>query len=168
MRKTLAKIQAGMRHDSVSIAYQGMGVPANERYKEFSGNGERELRANTQEVGWSNQGGRCIGFGANFFLPDQTAIARRTPHELQTIDLEATRGGALLHELSHYYAKTKDEILPAEAIILLGKSPERNRNAAAYSPKSCWALAKTDRLKAANNADTYRSFCEDAKALWGW
>jgi hypothetical protein len=142
-----------------------MGVPANESYRENRGTGERELRANLQEWGWASSS-RCIAVAVNFFLPAETAIRRSTPHDLQTIDLETTRGGALLHELSHYYAGTADEILPAAAIVHLGRLPENNPNRKAYSPKSCWALAKTDPEKAANNADSYRSFCEDAKALW--
>jgi len=165
VRKVLRKIQKGMWHSSVGIAYQGMGVPANEQYRETSGSlgVPVALKQNLDEWGWSREG-RCIGFGVSFFLPDQTVIERTTPHTVETLNMEVSRGGAVLHELSHYYAKTADEIVPAAAFHHLGRAPEGNVQA--YSPKVCWALAQTNPDQAVNNADSYRSFCEDAGTLW--
>ncbi|HMD18991.1 MAG TPA: hypothetical protein VKH40_01645 [Alloacidobacterium sp.] len=122
---------------------------------------------NRTEVGWSSPHGcahNTIGFTTTFFIPTETAIRRNTLHNHQHTRMGTTRGGAILHELTHRYAQTSDEILPAETFARLGRIFEANVKC--YNPYSCWALAQSAPAQTVTNADSYRVFCEDAWVNW--
>ena len=167
---TLTTIQNGMRHDTIGISYEGNGAGINVRYEELrEGFDATVLRPtlNRLEVGWSSPHAgphNTIGFGAAFFIPTETAIRRNTLHDHTRTRMGTTRGGAILHELSHRYAQTSDEILPAATFTYLRRAFQGGVKC--YNPYSCWALAQSAPAQTVTNADSYRVFCEDAWVHW--
>jgi hypothetical protein len=167
--QNLMQIRNGWRHNTVGITYHANGLAQNSRYQEYGPDvhpAVLTVRPNSSEWGWASpQGGthNNIGFGDLFFILNETAIRRRVLHSHQTPGvMEVTRGGAIVHELSHRYVRTADVEIPAATFTYLNRPFQAVRKG--YGPYSCWALGQSAPDLAVNNADSYRLFCEDALA----
>jgi len=165
--RNLRTLRNHMSNGTVGICYQGRGLADAPDYQELG----PEVRAatmtytpNSSEWGWASpQAGNHnnIGFGAKFYILADTAISRQTEHDTTRFDMEVTRGGAIVHELTHRYLRTADETVPAETFVTLQRPPRQGVKA--YGPRVCWALAQSNPALAITNADSYRVFCEDIR-----
>ena len=191
----LEKLSSGMTEKRVGITYEGPGASRNagRRYKEDGGEGASiEIAPNDREWGWALRGGtktRNIALGTRFFSRQKTTALRAS---LQYIDAdkgpshEITRGGAVLHELTHALLDTNDQTMNQQMLdwafsetdkaipVAVGATRSRLlKNAAstkvarpnvhkAYAGFLCHGLARCQPDGALTNADNYRLFCEDA------
>lgn len=165
--RNLRTLRDQMSHNTVGICYQGAGLAGAPNYDEF-GPEVHEARMthnpNSTEWGWASpQSGNHnnIGFASKFYVLADTAISRRTEHDTNRFDMEVTRGGAIVHELTHRYLRTADETVPPQTFQVLQRAPLQGVKA--YGPRVCWALAQSSPNLAVTNADSYRLFCEDIK-----
>jgi hypothetical protein len=181
----LTVIQTGMTGMKMGICYQGLGAAANQPqpadYLEIAFKPNRfKVEIETKEWGWAApplSPSHRIGVGIKFFN-ENTEPEVHQAHTLEKGSMEVSRGGAVLHELTHRFAHTLDHPVPNEtykylekpAPIQVEKVDEQNRvvladnkpRHAAYGPRMCHALAQSRPDLAITNADNYRLFCEDA------
>lgn len=150
--RRLRLIQDGMIGRLLGIGYQGTGVDPAADYREI---GEQALATkverNDDEYGWAAPtiaNVSALGVCVKFFRQNLTATSPRSWHDTASAHTEVSRGGALMHEISHRHAATDDRTMP-----------DGN---AAYGPRRCHALARAAPQDAVLNADNYRLFCEDA------
>lgn len=78
-----------------------------------------------------------------------------------------TRGGAIVHELTHNALSTADETCTPNIVANLSARGKNNHFEDCYGTDICTALAVVDQNRALNNADNYRLFCEDAQYFMG-
>ncbi|WP_445287379.1 hypothetical protein [Variovorax atrisoli] len=120
--------------------------------------------------GTAKAGKASMCLGTNFFSEAQT---RGQPNRLHVLDdlsvMEVSRGGAVLHEATHLFARTDDVRLSniQDGVIfarlhVTQPLTQRAHGSKAYGPKVCHELAQVSGDDAAKNADNYRLFCEDA------
>jgi hypothetical protein len=166
----LQRLKNDMSANTCGITYQGNGLSRNigdAPYQELGP--QRELttlqyQVATTEWGWATPGEvhNTIGYNARFFLPADTAIKRYRLHNVTVGAMAVSRGGAIVHELTHRYLDTKDIVIPLAILHQIGRGSADG--ARAYGPYACCALGKFAPAEALKNADTYRVFCEDAWA----
>ena len=158
-----------MALNTVPITYQGLGAATNtsfgnQKYQEKINNAGHavELTVDAQNWGWANEAARTLGFGVKYFN-DQTRIRQTQQHAKTSREMEVTRGGAMVHELSHRILRTIDADVPNGVYAHLGRpNPLPGKRAKGYGPYTCAALAEVAPQLALDNADNYRLFCEDA------
>ncbi len=167
--RNLMNIRNGMRHSTIGITYQASGLLQSSGYREYGPQVTAErltVDPKSSEWGWASPQGAMhnnMGFGDRFFIFNETAIRRRALHSYQTPGvMEVTRGGAIVHELSHRYARTDDVGLLEATFTYVNRPFQAGRKG--YGPFTCWALAQSAPELAVTNADSYRLFCEDALA----
>ncbi len=173
--QTIERTIAGVLTKQCGVCYQGarvatMGNWAIKLVEKAHLTSASEVIHNTAEFGWSAPLGandEAIGFTDQFF--NETLFRRLGPHDVNSTEMGVTRAGAMVHELTHRFARTADtHVGPSVAgrIALIMKNKGRGQTVSptlkAYSPLVCWALAEAAPDLALNNADNYRLFCEDA------
>jgi hypothetical protein len=165
VRDKLEDTQQGMNGNRVGLAYNGSRVTNTGYREEAPSNSGSTCSANNDEWGYASPQGAMhnnVGFGAKFFNSANTVITRTTPHTTVAGNgMEVTRGGAIVHELTHRYARTEDVRLSDAVYRHINRPVPVPRNFG-YGPYTCYVLAQADRALAVNNADSYRIFCEDA------
>lgn len=120
--------------------------------------------------GSAKAGTAYMCLGTRFFSAIETRVQPTRLHVLDDmLVMEVSRGGAVLHEATHLFARTQDVRLShvQNGIIFtrlqvtqpLTKKAHEHK---AYGPKICHELAQVSGDDAAKNADNYRLFCEDA------
>jgi hypothetical protein len=174
IENNLNRIMNGMLTEYVGICYLGPGLAAADGYKEYGPNvvlGDLKDGMGGTEVGFAAPvDRRIIGFHGSFFEATTAAVRRSVLHDTTARRvLECTRGGGIVHELSHVFLKTKDHKIPNSVYSLLGlpAPASEGTRASGYGPRACAALAQTSPDLALTNADCYRLFCEDAQILLG-
>ena len=166
LHRKLKQLHDGMTTRRVGITYQGPGVArntGNRRYQELTDPGAAEDLQEDARWGWQSTGIRKIGVCRKFFN-DQTRQNLPRLHATSSREMEVTRGGALVHELTHRYLDTEDVEVPNSVYAFLGRpapGPGQDR-ALGYGPFTCHGLASVEPALALKNADSYRLFCEDA------
>jgi hypothetical protein len=171
VRQVLERTRNGMTASRVGLAYNGASVSNTTNYNEEAPTNSASLvTANPDEWGYASPVGSShnnVGLGAKFFNALQTMTNLTTMHATTSKEMEVTRGGALLHELTHRYAKTEDEACSDAVYTRAGKTaPAAGKTRAkGYGPYTCHILGQVEPALAVNNADTYRLFCEDARLL---
>jgi hypothetical protein len=164
----LEQIRRGMHESLVGISYLGLFVPGDTNYTERRGT---SAQAATQWgfASTDGDGHNTISFQNRFFDSNFTVLKLTKPYELEAgAKMVVTRGGAIVHELSHRYAQTKDERVPDETYRHLERDlpgPNDDR-VQGYGPYTCHALAVSSPGIALTNADNYRLFCEEAWLLF--
>ena len=175
--RVLEDVCIGANTRLCGICYEGHGVGEMARWRvklqENSYNQfPRVVNYNLQDYGWSAPTSamhQSIGFTHKFFDQHCKGTMLR-PHITQTLEMNCTRGGAMLHEMTHRFARTEDVTVPRPLIARI------NANLLAagitvrtvsdpllgYGPPVCAMLASEAPELALNNADSYRLFAEDA------
>jgi hypothetical protein len=180
----LTVVKTDMTAKKMGLCYQGLGAAANKpqpvQYKEIAYKpGSGPVLIEEKEWGWAPPKGTThrIGFGIKFFN-ENTEPEVNQAHTLGKGVMEVSRGGAVLHELTHRFIFTKDHRVPNEAYYYLEKPApiqvekvdhqnvvslvDNRARHEAYGPRMCNALAQSRPDLAISNADNYRLFCEDA------
>jgi len=169
LHERLQALRLAVGTSRIGIGYHGTGALNPGKYiEEGSGVIATTLAQLDSEWGFaspSHAAHNNLGFGARFFNPGETAISRSEVHTISVRGvMEVTRGGAIVHELSHRYLRTDDQEVPNEVYEFADRpipAPGVSR-AKGYGPFTCFALAFKRPELAANNADNFRLFCEDA------
>lgn len=106
---------------------------------------------------------RTIGFCPSFFN-EKTRKCMVREHDPRSTEMGVTRGGGIVHELTHLLAETRDERVPDAVYGHCGRQPpgDESKRAQGYGPLTCSGLGAVAPELAVNNADNYRLFCEDA------
>lgn len=154
----------------VGICYEGIGAGAagawTTRLREFAGDQMASEVRMSAEWGWSAPQGathQSIGFGAMFFNENTRKCMVRV-HDASVSRMDVTRGGAVVHELSHRLGKTLDVMLPDTVYQHSGKAlPKKEKERkVGYGTLACATLGQVEPTLATKNADNYRLFCEEA------
>ena len=158
----------GMASKPVMVCYRGTRVEDGFELKENGGSRGETVSTETG-WGWSSPQANThssIGWGRNFFDANTSnqPTELRDPSPDATDKMMVTRAGAVIHELSHRFAKTKDVKLTEDVYHHLKKDVPAQRHIA-YGARGAQALAKVNPELAVTNADNYRMFCEDAFAI---
>src|SRR5262249_30980113 len=122
LTQLLTGIANAMKTQIVGFCYQGLGLVGNPArrppYNELAHRTNvLPVDIERQEWGWASpvEKKHIIGFGTKFF----DEHTERQVLQAQTMDkgrpMEVSRGGAMLHELTHCYIKTLDHPMPDEA-----------------------------------------------------
>jgi hypothetical protein len=188
----LKQLRDKMATENTPITYQGQGLADNlkePKLKELVDIGNQEAAPRIGgEVGWGALARQRIGFTGEYFK-----FNTRQLQSLQNIDDlglgVVTRGGAIVHEMTHVHLATKDTDVFAshgKAVVeqLLTRIPNRKfvvteapaaeggfnskvngKEALGYGPRLCRFLAELSPEKALENADSYRLFCEEANFI---
>jgi hypothetical protein len=166
VRQKLLQTQQGLTTSRVGLAYNGVNVANAGGYREKAPDTNASVVApNAQEWGYASPQASThnnVGLCSRFFSTGETAVGLGRMHSTTlAAGMEITRGGALVHELTHRYAHTEDKSLSDACYRRANKPvpPTRNKG---YGPYTCHIVARADPALAVDNADTYRLFCEDA------
>jgi hypothetical protein len=161
---TIATTLGGMQQRCTGLSYAGLRVGANPyRIVEMGFNGDGDINYAVPRAEFGSGHSRFPGylqFETKFFNPAKTSAQRITAHTPQGLEMEVSRGGAVVHEATHLFARTED-VTVAQAVfnhLNIQAIPGQK----GYGPKACEGMAQVQRDGAVRNADSYRLFCEDA------
>lgn len=166
---TLATVQNGIAANLIGVCYQGNGIADGNgwpiKLRELSNSNQATEVSIGSGWGWSApviSMHHAIGFCPDFF--NQNSKLRMTrAHNVTSREMSVTRYGAMVHELTHRLAATRDVDVPNAVYTHLGRPlPAPNARAKGYGPFTCAGLAAAAPADALVNADNYRLFCEDA------
>lgn len=169
VKQKLEETLLGAQGNRIGICYHGNGAAANVAEYQEESNSTYKSRIGVVNDEWGYASPEAcahnnIGYGPKFFDRGQTRAAMDLPHDVtRPLRLDVTRGGGIVHELTHRYGKTKDEPIPTATYLFLNRP--QTGTAKGYGPYACHALAQSAPATALTNADSYRLFCEEAVLL---
>lgn len=173
VRIKLHQTLQGLTQRRTSLGYAGKNAAGNTyRLHEYGmnagGNGIGPVKCDNSPWAYTNQSAYIdyIVLCSKFFDGGNTSRQRTEFHEC-TLEagMEVSRGGTILHEATHRFARTNDEKASDAVYQYLNKELGGRARADGYGPFVCAAMAAADPDKAMTNADSYRLFCEDAYVL---
>jgi len=166
VRNNLETTRQAMDGRFVGLCYRGTGAGVANGYQESGvGQGPQKsnLSAEINDWAYSHETAHAIGLCVKFFDQNLVVAKRNSLHDISKTGMRPSRGGAMVHELTHQYAKTLDQEVPDETYEYLQKAaPGDGARAQGYGAYTCSALAKSAIMLTKTNADSYRLFCEDA------
>ncbi|RDV00479.1 hypothetical protein [Trinickia dinghuensis] len=167
----LQRTRDGLVNQCTGLSYGGTaatGNPLDLKEGGFAtdGGADRVGRLKEGEWGTAKAPRPYICLGVPFFNDSNTG-GQPTRHHTYNSNgsMEVSRGGAIVHEATHLFARTDDVPLidGLRGLIFAHlNAPPEERFRAAYGPWICYGLAQVRPDAAARNADNYRLFCEDA------
>lgn len=161
--KVFDAVSNGVDTNSFLFTYLGAGLRRNDSYEE----GRREWGVlKPSQDGWGFCENGTLAVTAKFFEAGQTAVAPQRV-DGNAVASKVTRGGAILHELTHKFSQTVDFAYDVQVFFNarqrgLGVPGEMPQDRRTYGPVLCTALAARNPEHAITNADNYRLFAEEA------